>query len=64
MNKISQEPLEPGITQICQCNMQRFLKVTKSYSGHIHLRPICDQNTMTLAQAVLEIFGSQASNGL
>ena len=34
---------------------------TKSESGHLHLDTICDPNIKTLAQAVLEIFCSQAS---
>ena len=37
---------------------------TKSEPGHYTLDTISDQNSMTLAQAVLEIFCSQASIGL
>ena len=37
-----------------------FENFTKTYLGHLHLDTICDANIMTLAQAVREVFCSQA----
>ena len=51
--------MEKGDTSVM--DLQNF---TKSESGHLYLRHNLDPNIMTLAQAVLGIFCSQASIGL